>query len=197
MWSCFQVSESKRNPSRTALGSRVTDVGLCALAAAGCGANLSVLCLDSEFFFTHGSGAHLPSRPLSPSFVPLFATRTNNAGLSESITDKGLVALSEAGCGPQLTVLLLESECFVVTVSALHAKETTNRKEKEQKKQRRKERKGQCEKQKERQRKKRAKKAEKGRAEKERKRGRAEKERKGQSEKKEAMSTRGLSTSAL
>ena len=79
----------------------MTDAGLQALAAAGCGTNLTSLVLMGEClrFF------------LAPPFL-CPARAPNRADLREGVSDAGLQALVAAGCGTNLTSLTLLGACL-------------------------------------------------------------------------------------
>lgn len=85
----------------------MSDKGLCTLAGVGCGARLSSLTLHCAFFPSYLCACH---RVFIPSFVA-----NEIVDLEAGVTDEGLRALAQAGCGARLTSLSLIGECFLLS----------------------------------------------------------------------------------
>ena len=112
----------------------MTDASLQALAAAGCGENLTSLTLCCECLFLLASlfsscgpvfllcWAWLPLVGVTSSLSPFSCTRSpslsadkrigRNAALEEGVTDASLQTLVQAGCGENLTLLDLSCQCL-------------------------------------------------------------------------------------
>lgn len=102
-------AKEQTNKQPAGLSERVTDRGLRALAAAGCGANLKSLaiCCACLFVFLLRSCSFSPNKHLV------------NAGLKRGVTDQGLCALAAAGCGTHLMSLTLDRESFSLPKSVV------------------------------------------------------------------------------
>ena len=83
----------------------MTDAGLSELANAGCGEQLASLSLSGESLFLLGATA--PS--MEDGRLRWWRLR---AGLGRGVTDEGIFALAEAGCGRTLTFLTLRGALF-------------------------------------------------------------------------------------
>lgn len=115
---CFHPCLCLSYVNYAALDEEVTDEGLRALASSGCGAGLTLLHLKSEFF---GSFRLFPEcHALWPHSTPACPSKTNDSALEKGVTDEGLLALVQAGCGARLSSLTLDCQWFSL-LSVCHA----------------------------------------------------------------------------
>ena len=83
----------------------ITDRGLRALADAGCGKLLALLVLHGDAYLLYVSRAVVGENQTV--VVLLWCL---HADLKEGVSDEGLIALAEVGCGRDLVMLSLASE---------------------------------------------------------------------------------------
>lgn len=85
------------------LDSSVSDEGLCALAESGCGISLTSLSLRGLCVLLCHVAFNMSQHLMFTSNFPALGSR---------VTDRGLRALAEAGCGANMTMLSLRGELF-------------------------------------------------------------------------------------
>lgn len=127
LWRCesdmYTFSSSLHLCEHAALRQEVTDEGLCALASAGCGENLTSLTLECKASVCLSFNALCSVGVMPGAFFAWLMTGIHSllffppppckrAALGEGVTDSGLRALTSAGCGECLMSLTLSGECL-------------------------------------------------------------------------------------